>query len=153
MRNLHKDIKEKYGIEALQQLQLWEKSVLKDSNYKNHRIFTLKCISYNLVTVSVKLKSSCSKISPEARKIIEKGERQLLQDRVRGINKTIEENGNYINNSKTRLVSLGPPTPYMWSFFKAKEFTMSANQGRISAGLSGPILNPLEVQIILFYQL
>ena len=41
-----------------------------------------------------------------ARKIIEKAERQLLQDRVRGINKTIEESGNYINNRKTRLASL-----------------------------------------------
>ena len=106
MRNLHKDVKEKYGIEALQQLQLWEKSVLRESDYKNNRIFTLKCISYNLVPVSVKCKSSCSKISPGARKIIEKAERQLLQDRVRGIHRTIEESGNYINNSKTRMTSL-----------------------------------------------
>ena len=75
MRNVHKDIKAKYGMEALQQLQLWEKSVLRESNFKNHRIFTVKCISYNLVPVSVKLKSSCSKISPGARKIIEKAER------------------------------------------------------------------------------
>ena len=40
----------------------------------------------------------------------------------------------------------GPPTPNMWEFFKAKEFTMSANQGRIF--LLGPppdpILGPLE---------
>ena len=55
MRNLHKDIKTKYGMEALQQLRLWEKSVLRESDYKNHRIFTLKCISYNLVLASVKL--------------------------------------------------------------------------------------------------
>ena len=93
-------------MEALQQLQLWEKSVLRESNFKNHRIFTVKCISYNLVPVSVKLKSSCSKISPGARKITEKAERQPLQDRVRGINKTIEESGIYISNSKTRLASL-----------------------------------------------
>ena len=30
----------------------------------------------------------------------------LLQDKVRGINKTIEENGKYINKSKTRLASI-----------------------------------------------
>ena len=95
-----------YGMEALQQLQLWEKCVLRESNFKNHRIFTSKCISYNLLLVSVKLKSSCSKISPGGRKIIEKAERQLLQDRVRGINKTIEESGIYINSSKTRLLFL-----------------------------------------------
>ena len=78
---------------------------MRESEFKNHRIFMLKCISYNFVPVSVKLKSLCSKISQEARKIIEKAERQL-QDRVRGINKTIEESGNHINNSKTSLASL-----------------------------------------------
>ena len=55
--------------------------------------------------VSVKLKSSCSKLSQGARKIIEKAEKQLLQDRVRCINKTIEEGGNTINNSRLRLAS------------------------------------------------
>ena len=56
--------------------------------------------------VSVKLKSSCSKLSQGARKIIEKAEKQLLQDRVRCINKTIEESGNTINNSRSRLSSI-----------------------------------------------
>ena len=42
MINLHKNIKEQYGIEALQKLRLWEKSVLKGSDYRNHRIFTLE---------------------------------------------------------------------------------------------------------------
>ena len=56
--------------------------------------------------VSVKLKSSCSKLSQGARKIIERAERQLLQDRVRGINKTIEESGNNINNSRSKLASI-----------------------------------------------
>ena len=36
------------------------------------------------------------------------------------------------------------PTPYMREFFKAKEFTVLANQGRISAGPPDPILDPLE---------
>ena len=47
-------------------------------DYKNDRIFTLKGISNNIVLVSVMLKSSCSKLSQGARKIIEKAERQLL---------------------------------------------------------------------------
>ena len=90
----------------MQQLQLWEKGVLKESDYKNHGIFTLKYISNNLVPVSVKLKSSCSKLSQGARKVIERAERQLLQDRVRGINKTIEGSGNNINNSRSKLASM-----------------------------------------------
>ena len=89
MINLHKNIKEKCGIEALQQLQSWEMNVLRGSDYRNHRIFTLKCFSQNLTLVSIKLKPSNSKISTSARKIIEKAERQLMQDRVRGINRII----------------------------------------------------------------
>ena len=65
----------------------------------------MKCISNNLVLVSVRLRSSCSKLSQGARKIIERAERQLLQDRVRCINKTIEDSGNNINN-KPKLASL-----------------------------------------------
>ena len=101
MINLHKDIKEKYKIVALQQLHLWEKNVLTASNYRNNRIFTLKCISHNLTPVSVKLKPSDSKISPSTRKIIEKAERQLMQDRGRGINRIIEESVNNSNNNQS----------------------------------------------------
>ena len=66
----------------------------------------LRCISKNLVPVSIKLKSDKSKLSQGAREIIEKAERQLLQDRVRCINKTIEDKGHNINNNKTRLASM-----------------------------------------------
>ena len=83
-----------------------KKGVLRESDHKNHRIFILKCISNNLVPVSVKVKSSCNKLSEKARKIIEKAEKQLLQDRVRCINKTIEESGNTINNSRSSLTSI-----------------------------------------------
>ena len=82
------------------------KGVLRQSNYKNHRIFTLKCISKDLLPVSVKLMSSCRKLSQGARKIIENAEKQLLQDGVRCINNTIEESVNIINNSRSRLVSI-----------------------------------------------
>ena len=81
MINLHKNIKEKYGLEALQQLHLWEKNVIRVSDYKNHRIFTLKCIGQNLIPVSIRLKPITSKqnISASARKIIERAEKQLMQ--------------------------------------------------------------------------
>ena len=108
MINLHKNIKEQYGIEALQQLCLWEKNVLRASDYRNHRMITLKCISHNLTPVSIKLKPTKSKpkISTSARKIIERAERQLMQDRVRGINKVIEVSDNNRNNNKARIASL-----------------------------------------------
>ena len=100
MINLHKYVKEKYGLEALHHLQLWEKGVVQDSNYRNHRIFTLRCISHNLVPASIKLKPSDSKLSIGARKIIQRAERQLLQDRVKCINRTIQESDNSININK-----------------------------------------------------
>ena len=50
MINIHKNIKEKYGLEALQQLHLWEKNAIRVSDYKNHRIFTLKVYQTKLNT-------------------------------------------------------------------------------------------------------
>ena len=82
------------------------KGVIRECNYKNHRIFTLRCISSNLLPVSVKQRSSCIKVSQGARKVIEKAEKQLLQDRVRCINKTKEASINTINNGRSRLASL-----------------------------------------------
>ena len=108
MTNLHKNIKEKYGLEALRQLCLWEKNAVRVSNYKNHRIFALKCIGQNLIPVSVRLKPLKSKqnISASAMKIIERAEGQLMQDRVRGINNTIQVSKNNGNHNKTRLASM-----------------------------------------------
>ena len=106
MRNLHKDFKENYGLEALQLLWLWEKGGIRECDYKNQRRFTLRCISKDLVLVSVKLRSACSKISQGARKIMEKAEKQLLQDRVRCINSTIEITVNTNNNNRSRLASI-----------------------------------------------
>ena len=96
----------KYGLDALQLLQLWEKSVKRDSNDKNHRRLTLRCIGKGTVLVSVRLRSSCSKISKGAREIIKKAEKQLLQDKVKCINTTIEHNGSNINNNQSRLASM-----------------------------------------------
>ena len=48
---------------------------------------------------------------------------------------------------------LGPgPPPRHVGIFKAKEVTMSANRGRISAGHPDPILDPLEYRLIRIIQ-
>ena len=108
MINLHKNIKEKCGLEAIQQLHLWEKSVIKASDFKNYRIFLLKCIGQNLIPVSIRVKPLKSKqfIRTNTRKIIERPERQLMQERVRTINKTIQVNEDNGNHNKTRLASI-----------------------------------------------
>ena len=89
-------------------MHLWEKSVIKASDLKNHRIFKLKCIGQNLIPVTIRLKPLKSKqfISANARKIIERDERQLMQGRVRTINNTIQVNEDNGNHNKTRLASI-----------------------------------------------
>ena len=65
----------------------------------------MRCIGQNLTPVSIKLKPN-HKVSANARKIIEKAERQLMQDRVRATNRVIEASNNNRDNSRARLVSL-----------------------------------------------
>ena len=108
MINLHRNIKEQYGLEAIQQLCRWEKNIIRASDYKNHRIFTLRCIGLSLIPVSIRLKPIASKqhISPSARKIIEKAEKQLLQDRVRGINRTIQDSEDQANLRRRKSAAI-----------------------------------------------
>ena len=70
--------------------------------------WVLGCIGLNFIPVNIRLKPVTSKqhISPSARKIIEKAEKQLLQDRVRGINKTIQDSEDQVNASRSKLASI-----------------------------------------------
>ena len=54
------------------------------SDYRNHQRFTLRCLNKDLSPVSVRLKSTVN--NKRAKQIIHRAERQLLQDRVKGIN-------------------------------------------------------------------
>ena len=58
-----------------------------DAFFKNHRRFTLRCLSQKITPVSLKLKRN---IKTERGKIIEKAEKQLMDERVRQINHTID---------------------------------------------------------------
>ena len=82
----------------------WEKFKLRDCNYRNHRIFTLKCISNKLVPVSLRLKTTLK--TEKARKIIRKAERDLLQARVKSINSIIGDNAKQIELNRSKLVSI-----------------------------------------------
>ena len=84
MRNLHLIILQEFGIEARCLLREWERLRLRSSDYKNHRIFSLRCIYKELIPVSIKLKSTLD--TPKARHIIRKAEKDLLQARIKAIN-------------------------------------------------------------------
>ena len=92
MRNLHNFIEDNHWLEALHLLLEWEKWEIKDSDYRNHRRFTLRCISKDLIPVSVRLKSTSNSRSRRAKEIIYCTEKHLLQDRIKCINDILYKN-------------------------------------------------------------
>ena len=66
----------------------------------------LRCISKGAIPISVRLGSTRKDITKKAWEIINKAEKQLLQERVRYINVILENNGMTLENSRSRLLSL-----------------------------------------------
>ena len=64
------------------------------AEFKNHRRFTLRCLSKGLIPVSIKLKTKVH--TPKGNGILRKAERMLMNERVRNINNTIEKGGQKI---------------------------------------------------------
>ena len=90
MRNLNKFISDQYGMETLHILMGWKKLQIRDSNYRNHQIFTLRCICKGITAVSIRFKTTVR--TEKAKKIIRKAERDLLQARVKSINSLLDNN-------------------------------------------------------------
>ena len=88
MRNLHNILENEFGRESVAILRDWEHHVKKLADFKNHRRFTLRCISEKITPVSLKLKGNIP--TKRGREIIERAEKQLLEERVRQINNTID---------------------------------------------------------------
>ena len=105
MRNLHLIILlQEYGIEAQCLFRDWERLWLRASDYKNHRIFTLRCLHKDLVPVSIKLKSTLT--TAKARQIIRKAEKDLLQARVKAINNILDQVAQQAEDCRTQLASI-----------------------------------------------
>ena len=86
--NLISYLRTKYGEESVRILRKWEITVKKMMSFRNHRRFTLKCIKARITPVSCKLKNS---LKPrKSYNIIQKAEKQLLYERIRNINSTLE---------------------------------------------------------------
>ena len=82
----------------------WERLQLRSSDYKNHRIFSLRCIDKELIPVSIKLKSTLD--TPKARQIIKKAEKELLQARVKAINNILDQGDREIQDCRAKLASI-----------------------------------------------
>ena len=104
MRNLHNFIDEKHRNKSLCLLWKWKNLQIKDSYYRNHCRSTFRCLSKDLIPVSVRLKSTIN--TRRAKQIIPKEERQLLQDRIKRINSIMWDNTVRLDRCRSRLSSL-----------------------------------------------
>ena len=104
MRNLHLIILQEFGIEARRLLREWERLRLRSSDYKNHRIFSLRCIHKELIPVSIKLKPTLDTL--KARQIIRKAEKDLLQARIKAINSILEQVDRETQECRAKLASI-----------------------------------------------
>ena len=104
MRNLHQILLQEHGVEAQHLFRDWERLQLRASDYKNHRIFTLRCLHKDLIPVSIKLKSTLKTV--KARQIIRKAERDLLQARVKAINRILDNVAKQTEECRTQLASI-----------------------------------------------
>ena len=90
--------------EARHLFREWERLRLRSSDYRNHRIFSLRCIHKELIPVSNKLKSTLD--TPKARQIIRKAEKDLLQARAKAINNILDQVDREIQECKAKLASI-----------------------------------------------
>ena len=104
MRNLHQLLLQEDGIEAWHLFRLWEKLQLRTYKYKNHRIFTLRCIHNDLVPSSIKLKSTLK--STRANQILRKAEKDLLQARVKSINYILDQTSKQLEECRSKLATI-----------------------------------------------
>ena len=104
MRNLHQIILQEYGIEAQHLFRDWKRLWLRKIDYKNHRIFTLRCLHKELVPVSLKLKSMLN--TTRAKKIIRKAEKDLIQARIKSINNIINNMAIQLEQCRSQLASI-----------------------------------------------
>ena len=86
--NLISYLRTKYGEDCVRLLRKWEITVKKMADYRNHRRFMLKCIKASITPVSCKLKNPLK--TNRSYEIIHKAEKQLLYERIRNINNTLD---------------------------------------------------------------
>ena len=91
-------------LEVLHLFRDWERLQLRASDYKNHRIFTLRSIHKELVIVSIKLKTTLK--TEKARKIIKSAEKHLLQAIIKSINSILDNNAKQTELCRSKLVSI-----------------------------------------------
>ena len=101
MRNIHTHLRSEYGIESVRLLCQWERIRGKMADFKNHRRFSLRCLSEDVIPVSIKLRSNIR--TPNGQYIIRRAEKALLNERIWSINNTIYMFNHQLDTCKTDL--------------------------------------------------
>ena len=110
----------------MRNLHHWERLQFRQCNYKNHRIFTLRCLHNDLVPVSIKLKSTLK--SERAKKILRVAEKQLLQTRLKSINSLLDNNAKQLELTRSKIASILPAPNYQ----QCQEFIEKINEKRFN---------------------
>ena len=71
------------------------------ADFKNHKRFSLRCLSEDVIPVSIKLKSNIR--TPKGQYIIRRAEKALLNEKIRSINNTINMLNHQRDTCKTDL--------------------------------------------------
>ena len=99
--NIHAELRAKFGQRSLKIYRRWEKFECKMADFQNHRCFSLRCLSNDLIRTSIRLKSTIK--TPKGKYIIRKAELALLNERIRAINNSIAMFETIINTCMNQL--------------------------------------------------
>ena len=101
MRNLHSIIEKGFRRESVAVFRDWEQHVKKLANFKNDRRFTVRYLSQRITPVSLRLKRNIK--TERGIKIIQRAEKQLMDERVRQTNNIIDICSSLINTCMNEL--------------------------------------------------
>ena len=96
----YNQIREEYGIDVLQQIRTLENVSKKKGRFSGHLHFYLQCKHKDLTPKGIKIKAQMS--GNEARKIIEKAEKALLNIRI---SEVVKKN-NLLDLKKSKTTSV-----------------------------------------------
>ena len=94
----------------------WEKMEGKVSNFQNHRRFLLRCLSQEVIPVSLRLKNLTRTQKGDG--IIKRAEKQLLNERIRNINYKIEKYQHDKHMYENQLHEILKEDQVMWNACK-----------------------------------
>ena len=69
-RGIYQHIRQEYGQENVKIFRKLERTEKKMADFKNHRRFSLRCLGYNIIPVSLKLRSNMK--TPKLKRLSEK---------------------------------------------------------------------------------